>query len=165
MPSIYTPPWAGGDPRRGLFLLVVGPDKPPREPPRLRSREQEPPAANNVAEASHARALVKRGHWHFHQLFCRLRLRENCALREASWKVILGASITCSGTTVSSGLSTSTSWSTICGTGASSSGTSGTGSTIYSTVRRCTRSCGPDTSSRRSGREPLAAGTSSTSIG
>ena len=80
--------------------------------------------------------------------------------RMASWKVILGTSITCSGTTVSSGLSTSTSWSTVCGTGASSSGTSGTQSTISSTVRRCTRSCG-STSSNGAGRP--AAGASPTS--
>ena len=60
---------------------------------------------------------------------------------------------------------TSTNCSAISGTGASRDGTTGGLSTSCSMVRRCTRFCGPDTSSRRSGREPLAAGTSSTSIG
>ena len=98
---------------------------------------------------------------HFHQLFRQLRSPEQRSL------MIVGTSITCSATTGSEtkNLTTSAAWSTICDTGASRTGTPRTGSTICSTVRRRTRSCGPDTSSRRSGREPPAAGTSSTSIG
>ena len=73
LPSIDVPHWAGGDPRRGGTLLVVGPHQPPREPLRLRPREQAPPAATVVAEVGHARALVERRHRHVHQLFRQLR--------------------------------------------------------------------------------------------
>ena len=58
--------------------------------------------------------------------------------------------------------STSTTESTICGSELWRRGTTDTQSTICSTVRRKTRSCGPDTADSRSGRDP-AAGTSSTS--
>ena len=58
--------------------------------------------------------------------------------------------------------STSTTESTICGSEVCRRGTTGTQSTICSTVRRKTRSCGPDTADSRSGRDP-AASTSSTS--
>ena len=44
--------------------------------------------------------------------------------------------------------------STICGAGSSSLGSKGTGSTICCTVRRCTRSCGPDKEGILSGRAP-----------
>ena len=60
--------------------------------------------------------------------------------------------------------STSTTESTICGSEVWRRGTTGTQSTICSTVRRKTRSCGPDTADSRSGRDPEAS-TSSTSKG
>ena len=63
MPSICIPPWAGGNPRQEVLLLVFSPHEPPQEPPRFRPREQAPPAATVVAEEGHARALVKRGRW------------------------------------------------------------------------------------------------------
>ena len=77
-------------------------------------------------------------------------------LRAAGWRrgVILGASITCSGTTVSSGRSTSTSWSTVCGTRASRICTMGTSSAGCSTVRRWIRSCGPGGSAKLAGLLP-----------
>ena len=68
----------------------------------------------------------------------------------------LGTSITCSGTGKSRGVRMSTSCSTICGTTIWSNGTSGTGSTICSTVRRCTCSCGK-TSSNGAGRPAAGA--------
>ena len=69
---------------------------------------------------------------------------------------ILGTSITCSGTELSKSLSTSTSWSTICGTGASRSsiGTGTKDSIICSAVCRWIRSCGPRGSTRPVGRNP-----------
>ena len=66
---------------------------------------------------------------------------------------ILGTSITCSGTWKSNCLRTSTSWSTIYGTGSSKVGKEAK-STICCTVRRCTRACGPDTADSWSGRTP-----------
>ena len=72
-----------------------------------------------------------------------------------SSKMILGTSITCSATgkSLSKNWRTSTSCSTISGTGASSIGRPGAESTICFTVCRCTRSCGL-TPARRSGRDP-----------
>ena len=72
--------------------------------------------------------------------------------------------MTCStsGNELSRIFSTSTTESTICGTGVWRSGTTGTESTICSTMRRGTRSCGL-TSARRSGSVPLTAGGSSSS--
>ena len=74
----------------------------------------------------------------------------------------MGTSITSSGSGESARKKRSTagSCSTICGAGSSRIG-KGAMSTICCTVRRCTRSCGPDTANSRSGRDP-AAGTSST---
>ena len=65
---------------------------------------------------------------------------------------ILGTSINCSGTELSKSLSTSTSWSTICGTGTSRICTMGARSASCSTVCRWTRSCGPGGSTRPVGR-------------
>ena len=61
--------------------------------------------------------------------------------------LILGTSITCSATTgksASKKCMTSGSCSTICGAGSSRIGNEGNASTICCTVRRRTRSCGPD---------------------
>ena len=69
---------------------------------------------------------------------------------------ILGTAMTCSGIAVSKSLRTSTSWSTICSTGASRSST-GTGtkdSIICSAVCCWIRSCGPRGSTRPVGRVP-----------
>ena len=76
----------------------------------------------------------------------------------------MGTSISCTGTRRSTIFSTSSNFSTNCGTGASRTGTPRTGSTSCSTKCRWTRSCGPDTDANRSGLEPPAAGTSSTSM-
>ena len=62
---------------------------------------------------------------------------------------------TSSGTVISKGLKTSTSWSTICGTGSPRIRTMGARSTICSTVCRCTRTCGGG-SSTGPGRPPPA---------
>ena len=69
---------------------------------------------------------------------------------------ILGTSITCSGTGRSKSKKRMTSGrcSTICGTGSSRRGTRGTASTICCTVRRRSRSCGPDRVAILSGRAP-----------
>ena len=66
---------------------------------------------------------------------------------------ILGTSITCSGTRTSKATSNTNGRSTICGTGTSRAGNPGTASTIWSTVRRRSLSCGL-TSESRSGRAP-----------
>ena len=66
---------------------------------------------------------------------------------------ILGTSITCSGTRTSKAASNTNGWSTICGTGTSRAGNPSTASTIWSTVRRRSLSCGL-TSESRSGRAP-----------
>ena len=67
----------------------------------------------------------------------------------------LETSITSSGSGESArkNWSTSGSCSTICGAGSSRVG-KGAMSTICCMVRRCTRSCGPDTANSRSGRDP-----------
>ena len=82
----------------------------------------------------------------------------NCSARCGSRKyrvgtssrMILGTSITCSATgkSASKNWSTSTSCSTIRGTGASRIRAMGSASTICSTVRPCTRSCGRGSGSR-----------------
>ena len=78
---------------------------------------------------------------------------------EESW-----ASMTCStsGTNLSKIFSTSLTESTVCGTGSWRSGRTGAKSTICSTMRRGTPSCGL-TPARRSGREPPSSDTLSLS--
>ena len=66
---------------------------------------------------------------------------------------ILGTAIIWSGTGESTGLSTATSWSTICGSGTPRAGTTGATSPICSAVCRRTRSCGRG-SAKASGRPP-----------
>ena len=66
---------------------------------------------------------------------------------------ILGTAIICSGTAESTGFSTATNWSTICGSGTPRAGTTGATSPNCSAVCRRTRSCGRG-SARVSGRTP-----------
>ena len=65
----------------------------------------------------------------------------------------MGTAIIWSGTGESTGFSTATSWSTICGSGTPRAGTTGATSPICSAVCRRTRSCGRG-SAKASGRPP-----------
>ena len=145
LPSIYIPPWAGGEPFRAGPLGVPGALQAPVDPrglfpntgPHLASSigPESQPHPRRHGTSTNCSAVCGTG---------RDRQRGGRERLE-----ILGTSISCSGTGRSTIFSTSSNLSTSCGTGASSSGTTGTQSTVCSMVRRCTRSCGPDTSSRR----------------
>ena len=133
--SIYIPPWAGGVPFRKGPLDSGCAHHPPVDP--LRTDDPAPLTTSSVPEVRlrdktrlllllfflNKLEVVEGGRGLVHQLFPHLRHAEHSALRDDVLEVILGTSITCSGTTVSMSLRTCTSWPTGCGTGASKDGT------------------------------------------
>ena len=128
VPSICTPPWAGG---------VSPPNIVHTHKPRV-------PSSANDAKAKCAFTApeedeLKPRHWH--QLFRHLRLqeRERCG---AVCRIILGTSMTCStsGNKLSRIFRTSTTEPTICGSEVWRRGKTGALSMICSTMRRGTRS-------------------------
>ena len=158
LPSIYFPPWAGGEPCQAGPLGVPGALQDPVDP-RGRHPHAGPHPAKGIGAERKPHPLRQ---WHVHQLFRRLRHRKNRRGGGPGRLGILGTSISCVGTKRSTICSTSSNWSTICGTRASRAGNPRATSPDCSTVCRRTRSCGL-TSWRRSGQEPPSSGTLSSS--
>ena len=92
--------------------------------------------------------------WNVHQLFRRLRHRKYPTRRRTGRAGDLGHFDLCTGTKRSTIFSTSSNFSTNCGTGASRTGTPRTGSTFCSTVRRRTCSCGGQAATQRQAPHP-----------
>ena len=167
MASIHIPPWPGGDSLRRGVLGSGCADHPP-----VHTRQTHNPAPGTGHEHHEHETQEPVAGVHPPPLFEQARSRRRrarvrppaasaiCGTRSTarcgmtSVEVILGTSITCSGTMVSQGLSTSTSWNTECGTGASRICTMGAISASCSMVRRWIRSCGPGGSARLAGRPP-----------
>ena len=92
---------------------------------------------------------------HFHQLFHTICVAARAARRGRDGNEILGTAIIGSGTVESTGFSTATNWSTICGSETLRAGTTGATSPNCSAVCRRTRSCGRG-SAKTPGRTPAS---------
>ena len=154
VPSINIPPWARG------VSLRVGPlgsgcaDHPPVQP----RRTHNPAPGTNWLRRSRSTPKWAPGLGPVRVHDDRQKVRcQNCSASCGSKTArrgmescgIFGTAMTCSRIAVSRSLRTSTSWSTICGTGTSRICTIGAKSASCSTACRWTRSCGPRGSTRR----------------
>ena len=155
---------------RGAHPPPVGPRRPRELPPHVPIDTREKPDKVRH-DRRHFHQLVlhlrhrseSRGRRrHFHQLFRQLRLLERGTLQDRVLKN-LGHFDDLLDVRQRLVEDLHTTESTVCVPGTWSSWTTGTISTICSTMRRGTCSCGPDTAGSRSGRVPLTAGGSSSS--
>ena len=155
---------------RGAHPPPVGPRRPRELPPHVPIDTREKPDKVRH-DRRHFHQLVlhlrhrseSRGRRrHFHQLFRQLRLLERGTLQDRVLKN-LGHFDDLLHVRQRLVEDLHTTESTVCVPGTWSSWTTGTISTICSTMRRGTCSCGPDTAGSRSGRVPLTAGGSSSS--
>ena len=88
MPSIYIPPWAGGESQRRGRLGEPCAHKPPVRPPRTRAQPPltascvQPPCQYHLRQRRSDGAVARRGHRHIRQLLHHLRHREHGTLQD-----------------------------------------------------------------------------------